>query len=214
MPVVVEKDLRAAFGPVRNQHLRNTCMAFAGSDAHAAARQDLSPLSCEYAHYHAIRRKGSTDPESGVSLPVMAATLDHDGQPLESGWPYLKALPADLALWIPPAALGAIHRRGSTAIAGTVAEILARLDADRPVVVTMRISASFWAPDADAVIGGNAAEPTVGIHALIAVGHGMRSGTRLVLVRNSWGPGWAAQGYGWLTEDYLTPRLCDAAIMT
>lgn len=189
-------------------------MAFAASDAHAAVRQQITPLSCEYAHYHAIRRKGSTDPESGVSLPVMAATLQHDGQPLESGWPYLAKLPADLTQWQPPPLPGQIFHRNSTPIALTVAAVIARLDADLAVLLTMRISAGFCAPDPDTVIDGDPAEPAIGVHALVAVGHGIRAGARFILIRNSWGSGWGANGYGWLAEDYLTPRLCAAAVMT
>lgn len=56
--IVAIKDLRSAFGPGRNQGARPTCLAFAASDTHAALRADWSPLSCEFAFYHAQRRAG------------------------------------------------------------------------------------------------------------------------------------------------------------
>src|SRR5438105_15222161 len=103
--IVVSVDLRPSFGPVRNQGPRPTCMAFAASDAHAALRPGWSPLSCEFAFYHAQRRAG-LPPDKGATLSAMLATLRHDGQPEEAGWPYLAATPADAASWAPPAEVG------------------------------------------------------------------------------------------------------------
>lgn len=95
MPVVVTQDLRAMFGPARDQGERPTCLAFAASDAHAALRQPWSPLSCEFAFYHAQRRAGRP-PSSGASLRFMLTALKDDGQPAEGDWPYLDALPSKL----------------------------------------------------------------------------------------------------------------------
>ena len=38
--ITVRHDLRGQFGPARDQEGRETCLAFAMSDAHAAARAD------------------------------------------------------------------------------------------------------------------------------------------------------------------------------
>ncbi len=55
--ITVRHDLRGRFGSARDQEGRETCLAFAMSDAHAAARGDpWSPLSCEYLFYHAKQR--------------------------------------------------------------------------------------------------------------------------------------------------------------
>ena len=51
-------DLRNNLGPARDQDPRPTCMAFAASDAHAAARDGWEPLSTEWAYYHALKRDG------------------------------------------------------------------------------------------------------------------------------------------------------------
>lgn len=56
--IIVLVDLRASFGPARNQGARPTCLAFAASDTHAAVREGWVPLSCEYAFYQAQRRAG------------------------------------------------------------------------------------------------------------------------------------------------------------
>src|SRR5436305_462757 len=52
--ITVSRDLRGRFGSARDQEARQTCLAFAMSDAHAAAIGGMwSPLSCEYLFYHA-----------------------------------------------------------------------------------------------------------------------------------------------------------------
>src|SRR5438105_14391048 len=101
--IVVSVDLRPSFGPVRNQGPRPTCMAFAASDAHAGLRSGWAALSCEYAFYHAQRRAGRS-PNKGALLSSMLDALCHDGQPEESGWPYLAATPT--GSWTPPANVG------------------------------------------------------------------------------------------------------------
>ena len=84
--IVVSVDLRPSFGPVRNQGPRPTCMAFAASDVHAGLRSGWTPLSCEFAFYHAQRRVGRP-PNKGALLSAMLDTLREDGQPAEMGCP-------------------------------------------------------------------------------------------------------------------------------
>ena len=66
-------DLRGSFGPARDQNPRPTCMAFAASDAHAGARSGWTPLSAEWAYYHAVKRESGL-PHQGASLNAMLAT--------------------------------------------------------------------------------------------------------------------------------------------
>src|SRR2546426_921346 len=95
-------DLRGIFGPVRDQDPRPTCLAFAASDAHAAARAGWDPLSTEWSYYHALKRDGG-HPDDGVTLHGMLATIKSDGQPVEAEWPYIKAPITDVKFWKPPA---------------------------------------------------------------------------------------------------------------
>src|SRR5258708_2891504 len=111
--ITVRHDLRGRFGPARDQEGRETCLAFAMSDAQAAAIGGTwSPLSCEYLFYHA-KQRDKTAADQGTTIPAIRAALEHDGQPAESGWPYLSRLPADLAQWKPSAEVGTLFRRGS-----------------------------------------------------------------------------------------------------
>ncbi|MEM9223857.1 MAG: DUF4384 domain-containing protein [Pseudomonadota bacterium] len=51
----------------------------------------------------------------------------------------------------------------------------------------------------------------IGGHALVAVGYDERR--RAFLVQNSWGPGWADGGFGWVSFDAMRADLTDASVM-
>ena len=213
--ITVLKDLRADLGQARDQGPRPTCLAFAASDTHAALRPPWSPLSCEFAFYHAQRRAGRP-PTSGATLSAMLETLRLDGQPEERGWPYLTATPAEPASWKPPKDVGPRFGRAGASHAATTDAIAAELDGGRPVILLMMLLPSFYAPRPDAVIrpaAGEAPDPAIR-HAVLAVGHGLLPGERVTLVRNSWGQAWGAAGHGWFTESFLGPRLFAAALLT
>ena len=207
----VTVDLRNQFGPVRDRGERPTCMAFAASDAHSFARESLDALSAEYAFYHAVCRQLTPDRTKGVSFSAMVDTIATDGQPLESGWPYLIDLqPNDP--WTPPASPGTLYRRNTTTIANALMEIVDTLRAGSPVVIGMEIGNSFYDLRGGDVLPA-ANEAVAGRHAVIAVGLGELNSAHCLLLRNSWGTGWGELGHGWIHEDYLAPRLLVAGIM-
>lgn len=212
--IAVTKDLRSAFGPVRNQGARPTCLAFAASDAHAALRTAWLPLSCEFAFYHAQRRAG-LPPTSGARLSAMLDALREDGQPQEGGWPYLASLPALIATWVPPSSIDTVYGRNGQTQAPDLDQIIPWIDQNQAVMILTMLSLSFFLPGADAVINpalGEQPEPARR-HAIVACGHGTVDGQRALLVRNSWGTRWGQDGYAWLTEAFLGPRLYGAAIL-
>jgi hypothetical protein len=132
------------------------------------------------------------------------------------GWPYLAATPNDAASWEPPAAVGALFGRDGEKTAASVDDVIRELDARRPVIILLTLSAAFYRPRPGGLIHpapGEVPEPQRR-HAVIAVGRGEVDGHRAILVRNSWGERWADGGYGWLTERFLGPRLFAAAKLT
>jgi len=206
-------DLRGYFGSARDQNPRPTCLAFAASDAHAAARPDWEPLSVEWAYYHALRRDGG-HPDDGVTFGGMLATIKSDGQPVEAEWPYIKAPITDLTSWKPPVPVLKLFFRDHGTCAITVQDVINQLDAGSPVLITMSLSNAFYLPNSEGVVDGTEPIDPKRRHAVVAVGHGERGPSKFVLIRNSWAEAWGLQGYAWVSADYLTPRLMGAAIMT
>jgi|SRR5579872_891508 len=211
MSIQTVVDLRPKFGQIRNQGPRPTCMAFAASDAHTFARGNQEPLSVEYAFFYAVQRKPVPDPTTGVPFSLISAAVEFDGQPLENGWPY-QTKPVTVSTWKPPANPGELFHRGSVTGALSVDTICTSLDNARPVMLIMDVSHTFFHASAGGVIGATT-EPRINTHAVIAAGHGVTKNSRCILVRNSWGSRWADQGYAWLHEQYLIPRLLLVGIM-
>jgi hypothetical protein len=213
MSVDIICDLRAEFGAARDQTPRPTCMAFAASDAHAGLRPGWEPLSAEWAYYHAVRRDGG-NPEDGATLTSMLKVLEVDGQPPEVEWPYIAKPIRDLEGWRPPKGVARLFRRDGNFVTATLDEIIAHLSYSIPVLVTMQLSDAFYMPDSHGIIDSAERPDPKRKHAIVAVGHGVRASERMVLIRNSWGPGWGLGGYAWLTESDLAPRLLRPAILT
>ena len=212
MAAAIDCDLRSLFGPVRDQGARPTCMAFAASDAHAAKRPGWEPLSCEFAYFHALKRDGGT-PDKGATFAGMLDAIKLDGQPPEHVWPYLATVPTDKASWKPPTKPTPLYRRQSARGHSSLVEVIQLLDKGAPVILTMTLSDAFYRPDAEGLIAAREAPDPKSRHAVIAVGHGRNSLSKIILIRNSWGSLWGIGGYAWLSEDYLTARLYGFAEM-
>jgi Papain family cysteine protease len=111
--------------------------------------------------------------------------------------------------------VGQLFHRAGRAGRGTVEEIVAGLDGGRPVIVLMQLSMSFDIAGPDGIVNPAADErpDPARRHAVVAVGHGLWNGERVILVRNSWGEGWGQSGHAWLTEAFLTPRVFGLAVL-
>jgi C1A family cysteine protease len=148
-------------------------------------------------------------------MSAMRATLRDDGQPEEAAWPYIAAEIRDLSSWVPPSAAPRLFRRDSDHCDATVDAIVAMLEAGTPVLMIMSVSSSFdYGWDEDFVVAGSETPEPKRRHAVVVVASGNRAGQKLLMVRNSWGEGWADGGYAWLDIDYLKPRLIRASILT
>lgn len=209
--IVILVDLRHEFGPIRDQGPRPTCLAFAASDTHAGLRPGWTPLSCEYAFFHAQRRAGQS-PGTGARLSSMLDALREDGQPEENGWPYLSTTP-DPSAWVPPTSVGTLFGRDGEQAGATFDFVIHELNRNTPVIILLKLSSSFYRPSQNGVVhpaAGESPQPELR-HAVVAVGHGMVGAHRAILVRNSWGENWGDGGYAWLTESFLAHRLFAAA---
>ena len=208
--ITVRQDLRGRFGPARDQGARATCLAFAMSDTHAAMRGGAwYALCCEYLFYQAKQRDG-TPVDEGTTISAARAALAHDGQPLETAWPYQTALPADETKWKPPADIGTLYRRSSKRGTPAFNRVWDTVEANQPSVIVMTVSTAFYVPSSDGVVDSNEPENPTLRHAVVAVATGKRAEAKLLLVRNSWANSWGLAGHAWLSETYAAPRILAA----
>jgi hypothetical protein len=144
----------------------------------------------------------------------MLDALKSDGQPIEAGWPYLDAVPADVASWTPPTIVGACFGRNGIAGGNDLNAVRSTLALARPIMMLTILSQSFFMPAAGVVDPAHDEQPEPSQrHAVVAVGYGKVDGADAVLIRNSWGPAWGIDGHAWLTDRFLTPRLFATATL-
>ena len=178
--ITVCKDLRGRFGPARDQEGRETCLAFATSDAHAAAiGEPWSPLSCEYLFYQA-KQRDKTSVHHGATVPAIRVALEHDGPPAETGWTFVGQLPTDLKVWKQPTEVGTLFRRGSNLSGKAFDEIWNAVESDQPVLVGMTISDAFYMPGLDGVINSIEQQDPTRKHAVVVVATGTMAKKRLM----------------------------------
>jgi hypothetical protein len=202
------RDLRPALLAVRSQGNRPTCLAFATSAANENLARVDEHLSVEYLYFHAVARMPGASPHAGTTMEAAAEAVLHDGQPVETHWPYLDTIPTG---WAPPSLVAEPFRGTLNVGRLTFDEIVAELDAGRPVVLGLLISDAFYVPGSDGRVVAEVGDIVRGGHALLAVGHGADRDGRFVLVRNSWGTDWGLNGHAWLQQDYVEHHMHQTA---
>lgn len=217
-------DLRYLFAsPVRHQGPRPLCVPFSLAAAHEATRAQLGApgaelLAVEPIWQHCV--KNGQAGHSGTTLAAGSAALEAKGQTIERCWPYNDTLGAGTEPE-PSAATQASWYSATTVdmpLAHDGIEELAddALAAGLPLMVVIELTHEFENPTAQGEIALPALTAPVGdYHAVLAVGVATNAGgtSRCLLIRNTWGSGWGAGGYGWLPLDYLVAFAVQAALI-
>lgn len=191
---------------------------------HEAARTLLGgssgcdALSVEPLWQHCVNAGNAS--HFGTTVGATADALNSAGQPFDLHWPYDSTLGAGS------------ERTPSTAtdvdwyVADMVEVPLAHdgveddvetaLALGFPVRIIVEVTAEFEDADDRGEIAMPAMTSPLGdYHSVVAVGAQTSSDalTRRLLIRNSWGPGWGAGGYGWMPVAYLKAFAVEAAVL-
>lgn len=207
-------DLRNLLTPtVRAQGPRPLCVPFSVSVAHEAARAMSAAvaavdLAVEPLWQHCIN--AGVAGHDGTTLHAVTDAVTGTGQTIETIWPYNATLGTGTEPTPATATAGSFNTAEvfdvPLAHDGIEQHLEDALVAGLPVIVILEVTAQLEMPDADGEIDIPALTAPVGdYHAVTAVGAATNPGgtARRLLIRNSWGPGWGAGGYGWLPYDYL-----------
>ncbi|TLN17399.1 hypothetical protein FDZ74_07500, partial [bacterium] len=89
-PLPPSVDLRAGFGPVRNQGQRGTCVAHAGAAVREYLLRQQPPVMefSEQFHYWDCKQNDLIPNLPGTYIKTSMARLQESGIPVESAWPY------------------------------------------------------------------------------------------------------------------------------
>lgn len=202
---VLTVDLRPAFPPVRDQATRPICTAIAGTAAHAYCRGNDVLLSPEYLHYHAT----CAQPAQGVSFSALKRTLAAEGQCAEADCAMAMSTPA--AGWKPTVGL-TVYRRLSVEETADPSMLQQILNNRRAPIAGCGLSIAFASATATTVISG---DPTfLTKHAMVVVGLGTHHGSRVFLLRNSWGALWADAGHVLVDDSFVDINILELLVPT
>lgn len=163
--------------------------------------------------YKWARDHDGTTGDAGSHLSSMAWVLANKGVPPETHWPY------DISQFDvePPPNVAADAAKDETTKETrlddpdeqvTINNIKVALNSGYPVMLGITCYESIFSVGADGNIPmPSRKDPVAGGHAICIVGyddnHVNAEGTKGALkMKNSWGTGWGAQGYGWISYNY------------
>ncbi|UVM66795.1 C1 family peptidase [Pseudomonas sp. B21-009] len=198
--ITVECLLSESRSAANDQGNRPTCLAFAIATLNRKfAPQDLGP---EYFYRSAISLIPGWCPGQGLNVAA-AKTASALGHPIELDYPYqpaepttpLEALPTGLTL----------YGRAVEFYKPNISRLMSSLQAGEAVGLALRLTREFFTPTGDIIGFSNIVLPGTMIHAVVVVGMGYDEHQEpWFLIRNSWGAGWGANGYAWLSSTYVT----------
>jgi hypothetical protein len=216
-------DLRHLLvSPPRQQGSRPLCVPFSIAAAHEATRALMAQpgaemLAVEPLWQHCL--DGGQAGHRGTTLRAGSAALQAKGQTAEQWWPYNDALGAGTepepgaatrATWYSAAAFDRV-----VANDGIEDQIEDSLAIGCPLILVIEITKQFEQPSQGEIALPPLNAPTSDYHAVLVIGVATNTigENRRLLIRNTWGLGWGAGGYGWLPLDYLIAFAVQAAVI-
>jgi C1A family cysteine protease len=199
------------------------CVPFSIAAAHEATRAHAAApggeaLAVEPLWQHCLN--AGLAGHHGTTLKAAADAVEIKGQTVEQCWPYNAGLGAGTEPEPATATNATWYRAGTieTQLAHDGIESLAEdaLASGFPLVLIIEVTDEFEHPTTGGEIAVPAlTAPTSDYHAVLVVGAATnrQDTSRRLLIRNTWGTGWGAGGYGWLPLDYLIAFAGQAAVV-
>jgi len=231
-PLPESCDLRKWCAPIEDQRQLGACTAHAGVGVLEYYERksfgkhiDASRLFLYKVTRNLMQQKGDT----GAYLRLTIGSMVLFGVPPEEYWPYTdEETKFDLE---PPAFCYAFaqnyktikyyrHDPPGTSAQDVLDRVKTFLAAGHPAMFGFTVYNSISQADKTGLIPfPSAKEKIEGGHAVMAAGYddqktitssfGRLETRGALLIRNSWGPGWGEEGYGWLPYDYLLKGLAE-----
>lgn len=203
----VAADISRELGPVRDQGRRGTCLVFATCAAHEQARlrrrgEPRPELGEELLYWRCKQLDG--DREEGTTATSASGALREPGQSAAELWPYDDERDASAPEYAPPEAAleeSAMRRASLAATPVSSANIESVLASGQVVVLAIRLWNQFFTDHKGKLQVPSSDELIAGGHAIVVVGLNEEDGQ--LLIRNSWGESWGANGHAWLPAEAL-----------
>ena len=208
-PLPKNVDLRPQCPPVYDQGQLGSCTAnaIAGALAFDQMKQkmtDIFPPSRLFIYYNERVMENTVDQDAGAMIRDGIKSVSKQGAPHEALWPYViskfRTKPSAAAVTDGGKHAAVLYQR----VDQDLAQMRGCLAAGYPFVFGFSVYESF---EGDAVAKSGRvnmpkkAEKMIGGHAVLAVGYDHAA--KRFIVRNSWGSGWAMDGYFTIPYAYL-----------
>ena len=161
-----------------------------------------------FVYYLERLMEGTVNEDSGASIRDSVKVLNKYGAPPETEWPYdiakFTQRPPDSAFTDALKDVALQYIRVWRAQGQYIKWSLTR---KYPVLIGFTVYQSFEDIGSDGIMPmPSPTETILGGHAVLVVGYIVINGKRYWVVKNSWGKGWAAEGYFYMPEEYLLDK--------
>lgn len=195
---------------VGSQGAEGTCVGWACADGlkeyqEKKQRGRAVNLSPRYVYQRSKELDGHPDVE-GTWLRVAMKVLNQKGVCPEDLWPYVPGEPGAPEPDADDAAYK--YRIVSYARLYTLAEIKKSLASNGPLAMSVEVYTSFFDAPNGVIPMPSKSDSLEGGHAICIAGYD--DAKRRVKFKNSWGPKWGDDGYGYLSYDYVEKYMMDS----